>query len=87
MTSRQSRESLMRHLKVLVAELLKRNKQSFLAPLLFVDLLVESTRRSLNMMRQESLETRNSCAKKKSGSCGCVQRNSLVGRSFCDDVT
>jgi hypothetical protein len=76
MTPQQSRESLMRHLKVLVTELLKRNKQSFPVPLLLVDLLVENARMSLDMMRWVS----------DSGSCRCVQRNLLLGHRFCVDI-
>jgi hypothetical protein len=60
MMPRQSRVSLMRHLKVIVTELLKCDKLSFMVPHLLVDLLVENAHRSLGMMRQVSSETRHS---------------------------
>jgi hypothetical protein len=58
--TRQRGVSLMRHLKVLVTKLLKHNKQSFTVPLSLVDLFVGNARKSLNMMRQFSTETRHS---------------------------
>ncbi len=65
MMPHQSGVPLKRHLKVLFMGLLKSDKESFLVPLLLIDLLVKNAHRSLDMMRLVSSETHQLWTKKK----------------------
>ncbi len=87
MATHQSGVCLQRHLKVLFVELLKRNKESFTVQLSLIDLFVKNSRRSLDMMRRVSSDTRHSLTKKILALVGASIECRAQGGEFCNDVT